>query len=125
MGEQKRILVIDDDPRITDLLAEFCTNLGYEVIPVNDGLSAVAAVEAWKPDLITLDLEMPGKDGLEVLRELRAHPETRNIPVLVISIVAREAKILPDEVQGVFDKPIRFQELLSEIDRLLQQPAAQ
>jgi CheY-like chemotaxis protein len=120
MAGKKRILVIDDDPQITDLLVEFCSNLGYEVIPQNDSVSAAAAAEAWKPDLITLDLEMPEKDGLEVLKELRTNPVTKDIPILVISIMAKEISIDPAMVQGIFDKPLRFQKILKQIDNLLQ-----
>ena len=116
---KKRILVVDDDPQMTELLTDFCDGLGYEVITHTDGPSVTAAAQAWKPDLITLDLEMPGKDGLDVLNELRADPATRHIPVIIISVMATEAGIPPDLVQGVFDKPIAFQKLLGRIGTVL------
>ncbi|MGQ0643931.1 MAG: response regulator transcription factor, partial [Elusimicrobiota bacterium] len=67
----KKILVVDDDPVLGDLAADFCRQADFEVRTETDGTSALKAAKDWKPDLVTLDLEMPGMDGVEVLRRLR------------------------------------------------------
>ncbi|HRY29967.1 MAG TPA: response regulator, partial [Elusimicrobiota bacterium] len=71
MSEKKKILIVDDDSRITDLLSDFCGDHGYEVKTLNDSRQVVSTAMAWRPDLITLDLEMPERTGLEVLQEIR------------------------------------------------------
>jgi two-component system OmpR family response regulator len=124
MGTGKKILIVDDDVRITDLLADFCVDGGYQVRMVNDSRQAVATARDWKPDLITLDLEMPDMDGIDVLRSLRSDPATRAVPVIIISVVAREAALLKESVQGLFSKPIRFHSLLAQIQTLIDRPAA-
>ena len=116
----KKILIVDDDPRITDLLSDFCADRGYDVKALNDSRLALNTAEEWQPDLITLDLEMPDKDGMEVLRNLRESPKTRNLPVVIISVVAHESAIAPETVQGLFDKPINFPGLIKQIQVLLQ-----
>src|SRR5262249_44315202 len=117
-SEKRKILVVDDDPLISDLLVEFCTDLGYEARSVNQSPSALAVALEFKPQLITLDLEMPGMDGIEVLKALRSHPDTQRIPVVIISVVAKEAGIAPGLVEGLFDKPIKFRNLMQRINGL-------
>jgi CheY-like chemotaxis protein len=120
MREKKKILIVDDDPLMTDLISEFCRELGYEVKAVNQSPLAAATAKDWRPNLITLDLDMPEMDGLEILKSLRADPQTQGIPVLIISARVREAEIPSEAVQGLFDKPIPFSTLLGQINRLLQ-----
>lgn len=120
MSGRKRIMVVDDDERITDLLSEFCSDLGYEVKCVNRSPEAVGVAAEWRPHLITLDIEMPEMDGTEVLKSLRSDPATRDIPVLIISVLAKEGVIAPSAVQGLFSKPVKFSHLMGQIDQLLQ-----
>lgn len=117
--KKKKILIVDDDPRITDLLSDFCGDRGYDVMAVNDSRTAVATAKEWRPDLVTLDLEMPGKDGMEVLREIRAASDIGEVPVLIISVVARESALAKEPIQGVFDKPIKFTNLIKQIQELI------
>lgn len=116
----RKILIVDDDPKMSELISDFCLDLGYEVKTLNHSVGAAALAGEWQADLITLDLEMPDKDGLEVLRELRVNPLTRSIPVLIVSVMAEEAKVAMDTVQGLFRKPVKFQSLLNRISGLLQ-----
>ncbi|MBX5446260.1 response regulator transcription factor [Sphaerobacter sp.] len=75
-----RILVVDDDPRIRETLAGPLGAAGYDVTAVGDGAAALAAVERGRPDLIILDVAMPGMDGFAVCRELRAYEELSGLP---------------------------------------------
>lgn len=122
----KKILVVDDDLAHAELIADFCQEAGFEARSVTNGLEAIDAVAAWQPDLITLDLEMPGASGLDVLRQLQSRPDTRRIPVVVISVVAKGA-LEEGELKGaqmVFEKPLKFQRLLQRLQQLLAGAAA-
>ena len=65
------ILVVDDEPKIVRLARDYLEQSGFRVLPSNDGLSALAAARQEKPDLIVLDLNLPGMDGIDVCRALR------------------------------------------------------
>jgi two-component system, OmpR family, response regulator len=119
-GAVKKILVVDDDPVLGDLVADFCRQADFEVRTETDGAAALEAAKDWKPDLVTLDLEMPGMDGVEVLRRLRSDPETCGIPVVILSVVAQSAadRGLVSGAQKVFQKPVEFKKLLKDIDDL-------
>lgn len=116
-----RILVIDDDAALADMIAEFCQGAGFEAKTVTHSPDALQAALDWKPHLITLDLEMPHLDGVEVLRQLQSKPETAGIPVVVISVVARGAleRGLLNSSRAVFEKPLRLQKLILKLTQLL------
>lgn len=114
----KKILIVDDDAKMSDLISEFCLDSGHDVKSLNDSRHVLETVLSWKPDLITLDLEMPHKDGLDVLKELRSHPQTQGIPVMIISCLIPHAAIPQEDVQGVFSKPINFTALLKQISQI-------
>ena len=82
---RKKVLVVEDDPAISDLLATVIGSEGLDTVPAFDGESALDLAQAEAPDLITLDLALPKKDGHEVLHALEANQRTRSIPVIVIS----------------------------------------
>jgi two-component system response regulator MprA len=114
-----RILVIDDDRRITAALRRSLTFSGYDVDIANEGAEGVALARSSQPDLAVLDILMPGMDGLEVCRQLR---ETSDVPILMLT--ARDA--LEDRVLGLetgaddyLVKPFAYAELLARIRALL------
>jgi CheY-like chemotaxis protein len=116
-----KILVIDDDPALADMIAEFCESAGFEAKTVTRSLDALQMALEWKPTLITLDLEMPEMDGIEVLKKLQSNPETAGIPVVVISVVAKGAleQGLLKETRAVFEKPVRLQKLIQKLTQLI------
>jgi two-component system cell cycle response regulator DivK len=120
MASKKKILVVDDDPGMAGLLADFCAELGCDVRVQTDSRQVVDAVLTWRPDLVTLDLEMPHVDGLEILRDLRSRPETRAVPVIVVSCMAGDVSLARDVVQGLYSKPVNFQNFLARVGGLLQ-----
>src|SRR5579872_3717676 len=89
MGAQvysnKKILVADDDARNRMLLETLLCADGYRVVTVDSGRATLAAVAADRPDLILLDLMMPGMDGFEVVRRLKAAEDLRDIPVVMVT----------------------------------------
>jgi CheY-like chemotaxis protein len=113
----KKILIIDDDPVVVKYLKTLFDDNGYETCTATSSLEGLDTVRAEKPDLITLDLEMPGEWGPRFYRKLRQDKELRNTPILVISgidgdhaikdAVAFIAKPFdPDKVLGIVKKTI-------------------
>lgn len=122
----KKVLVIDDDANLAELVAEFCQQAGFKVKIVTNPLKAQETASAWRPDLITLDLEMPGMDGVEVLRLLQGEPSTSRIPVMIVSVLAKGALEggLLKGAQAVFEKPLRLQKLIQRMLEVLASPVA-
>lgn len=91
------VLVVDDEPDIAALVAYHLARERYRVRTVADGLEALQAVEAERPDLVVLDLMLPGTPGLEVLREIRRRPELQGLPVLLLTARREEQ----DRIEGL------------------------
>ena len=83
--QQKRILFIEDEEAFQKTFGEILTQEGYQVIPAIDGEAGISLAKKEKPDLILLDLILPKKDGFEVLKEVKAEEQTKNIPVIVLT----------------------------------------
>ena len=121
--KEARVLVIDDEPDIITYLEALLEDHGFEVLSANDGTEGLQKAKAEKPDLITLDITMPGKSGTEVFRLLRTDPETMGIPVFIITGVMEfrqfiyQRSIAPPE--GYMEKPINPSTLLLSIERIL------
>lgn len=114
-----RILVADDEPQIRRALVTALRGHGYAVEAAEDGEDALARIAAWQPDAVVLDLVMPRRDGLEVLRELRTWTE---LPVIVLSARGQEADKVTALDLGADDyltKPFGIDELLARLRALL------
>src|SRR5206468_12571960 len=81
----ERILVVDDEPDITALVAYHLARAGYRVSTASNGQEAIKAAREERPDVVVLDLMLPGVSGYEVLRELRRHPDTGDVGVILIT----------------------------------------
>ena len=97
-----RVLVVDDDPLVRDVLAGHVAALGFEVASAENGISGLAWARRSPPDLVLLDLEMPGMDGREVLARLRRDPSTAEVPVIVVTGVGDPA-IAAECIEGGAD----------------------
>lgn len=82
---RKRVLIVDDNKSLVLVAARVLEKEGYDVSTAFDGMEGVAKAQTEKPDLIILDIGMPGPDGYEVCRELKMDPNTANIPVVFLS----------------------------------------
>ncbi|GIW72384.1 MAG: hypothetical protein KatS3mg102_1926 [Planctomycetota bacterium] len=125
--DRPRILVIDDDPDVREMLRALLTCNGYEVHTCRDGAEGLAAVQALEPDLILVDLVMPGLGGLELCERLRQMPGHQGRPVIMLSARAD----LEHRVAGLrfgadeyLPKPFRRAEILAHVERKLQSAAA-
>ncbi|HSM37877.1 MAG TPA: ATP-binding protein [Candidatus Limnocylindrales bacterium] len=104
------LLSVDDDPSVAPLLQKMLADQGYQVVPSAGPGQAATEARALRPAAILLDVLMPERDGHEVLRELKADPDTRGIPIIVISVV--DHADVPALADGHVDKPIRKEPLL-------------
>jgi CheY-like chemotaxis protein len=115
---RKRVLVIDDDPKLRELVAAGLELAGYEVRCAAGGAPGISLAESEPPDLILLDLHMPGLDGYEVCRTLRRRPSTRGIPVIMLTASADfslNRKAYGAGAQACVPKPFRKEGLLATI----------
>lgn len=116
-----RILVVEDQDSIRSMIEALVLARGYEVTGVSSGTKAIDVASTNPPDMVLLDLMIPGHDGFEVCQRLRSDPQTRNIPVLVISALDDAESKSRAEAAGAtayYTKPFSPMALLKEIDRL-------
>ena len=114
----RRILVVDDDASVRCFLETVFSDAGYAVAQAGGGPEALRLAASWHPDCITMDLRMPGMGGAEVIRLLRAGPATRDIPVVVVSVISdRERERTGADAAVV--KPVDQEALISTVRGLL------
>ena len=117
----KKILAVDDERHIVRLVEVNLARAGYQVVTAFDGREALQKVEAEQPDLVVLDVMMPFMDGFEVLRNLKANPETAEIPVIMLTAKAQDADVFRGWQSGVdcyLTKPFNPMELLTFVKRI-------
>jgi DNA-binding response OmpR family regulator len=122
----QRVLVVDDEPTIRQLLEINLLAEGIHVAAVPDGFSARRAALDDPPDLIILDVMMPGLDGLELLRELRADPRTADIPVVLLTARTSDAEVWAGWAAGAdyyLTKPFDVAALLDFLEGFGAEPA--
>lgn len=123
-----RILCIEDHPEMIDLMKLILERRGFEVEGATGGKEGLEAARRNPPDLVLLDLMMPGYDGWEVLRILRASDDLKEIPVIVVTAKAQEIdKVLALHIARANDyitKPFGPKELVASVERLLAVPSA-
>jgi len=118
---QKKILAVDDEKHIVRLVQVNLERAGYQVVTAYDGVEALKKVEEEQPDLIVLDVMMPQMDGFETLKHLKANPETREIPVIMLTAKAQDADVFRGWQSGVdcyLTKPFSPLELLTRVKRI-------
>ena len=114
----KKILIVDDDPSMRDLLRLIFEAGGYEVSEAPDGWSGMAQMQASSPDLVLTDLVMPVMDGEQLIRRLRSNSSTAHIPILVLSANPNARAIAP-RATAVLGKPFDRADLLGLVGSLL------
>ena len=109
-----KALIIEDHPGLLDVLSRQLKRLGFSVVSADNGMGGVEKAITEKPDLILMDIMMPGMDGREATRRIRFNPETKDIPILAITALFRESELRGCIEAGCNDyivKPFTFEKL--------------
>ena len=125
---KKNVFVVEDEEDILDLIRHHLTKEGFVVATATNGLEAAKAILRKPPDLILLDLMLPGLDGLEVCRQLKKDPKTAGVPILMVTAKDEESDVVTGLELGADDyvvKPFRMKELIARVRAALrrQRPA--
>ncbi len=117
-----RILVAEDDPSVARLYAAYAQSRGHQVLVAKDGAETLVTAASELPDLVLLDIAMPKVDGRDVLKQLKANPKTRPIPVLVITAYGGDQNLRDLLLElGAFDvleKPVDLQIAFNKAERV-------
>src|SRR5262249_5481953 len=119
------ILIVEDNPKNLKLVRDTLQVKGYHTVETDTGEEGVRLARARRPALITMDIQLPGMNGIEALRELRADPATRTIPVIAVtaSVMAQDRqKIMAAGFDGFQGKPVSVRELLATMREILERP---
>ena len=120
--KNKKVLVVDDEKDIVDTVAYNLRRHGYDVVVAYDGLQALEAATRDQPDLILLDLMLPGLDGMEVARRLKADARTANTPLVMLTAKGEESDVVIGLTLGADDyvtKPFSMKILLARLNTVL------
>jgi two-component system, OmpR family, response regulator VicR len=122
-GQLYRILCIEDDSEMTDLMQLILARKGYQILIAAGGQAGIQKVREDKPDLVLLDLMMPDMDGWEVYQQMKADETTRDIPVIIVTAKAQSIdKVLGLHIAKVDDyiaKPFSPKDLVESVERVL------
>ncbi len=116
----EKILVVDDERPVREVVALILERVGYEVVRATNGREAIEVAAKQNPQLIVLDMRMPGLHGIDTCRELRSRQGSRGIPILVLTgYMENEKAALDAGVDGFLAKPFRPEELIERVKVLL------
>ena len=122
LSGMKTIMIVDDEPRNIKLLAAKLPQRDYKIISALNGEKALALVEKELPDLILLDVMMPGINGYEVTKKLKNEPGTKNIPIILVTALdgpEEKTKGLKAGADDFLNKPVHYAELITRVRSLL------
>ena len=117
-----KILVVDDDARNLRLAVTALEQAGHEVLSAEGGAQGIEAALAHAPDLILMDVQMPGMDGIAALKRLRSEPRTAALKVVALTALAMKGdaeRLLAEGFNGYLEKPIRYKDFLASVAALL------
>ncbi len=123
MRSPAKILVVEDNPLNLELVRDGLTAAGYDVLEAADGAAGVEIAILEQPDLILMDLQLPGLDGLDATRQLRAHPVTAATPIVAVTAHAMKGddeKAFSAGCDGFITKPIQVREFTATVARFLE-----
>ncbi len=118
-----KILVVDDDAMNLRLAAAALEQAGHEALRANGGAEGIEVALAHAPDLVLMDVQMPGVDGVSALKCLRAEPRTATLKVVAFTALAMNGdaeRLLAEGFDGYLEKPIRYKEFLASVAALLE-----
>ena len=119
---EKTVLIIEDEADAAELFAEMMRVSGFRVLKTSSSAPAISMMTAEKPDIVLLDIMMPGVSGLDILREMRSDPALADVPVVIVSAKGMPADIRHGMEAGAsvyLTKPVGFLELKEAVERAL------
>jgi CheY-like chemotaxis protein len=120
-SDGERILIVDDEAAVADLIEAVLVGEGYTVAIARDGVQGILLARDWKPDLVLMDVMLPGVDGTTAIRRLKADPATADLPIVAMSAgrtIRRQSNELTD-ADAALAKPFDIEALLAQIEFLL------
>lgn len=123
----QRILIVDDEAAVADLIEAVLVSEGYTVAIARDGIQGILLARDWKPDLVLMDVMLPGLDGTTAIRRLKSDPETADLPIVAMSAgrtIRRQSNELSD-ADAALAKPFDIEALLAQIEFLLSRHRAE
>ena len=123
MNDDVRILVVEDNELNLKLVRDVLRYAGFDVMEARTGEQGVAMAAECRPDLVLMDLQLPGIDGTEALRQLRSSPRMQEVPVVAVTAFAMTAdreRAFASGFDGYLEKPISTRELPAQVRRFLQ-----
>lgn len=118
----KKILVVEDQEDNRRILRDLLSSRGYEIIEVTDGLAGVTAAQTHHPDLILMDIQLPGIDGYEATRRIKANNELKDIPIIAVTSYALsgdDQKAFSAGCDDYVAKPYSPRQLLAKVEQIL------
>ncbi len=122
MPEQKTVLVVDDDPFISNIICEALQTDGYKTEKASDGEEALTKIEKLVPDLVIMDYMMPKMDGPQVCRQVKDNPKIKHVPIIMVTVVAdvkEKVQLLEAGAEDYIVKPFDLEELLARVKVVL------
>jgi CheY-like chemotaxis protein len=119
-----QVLIVEDTPLNLELVQDILEIAGFEVLAARDAAECFALLAEHRPDLILMDVQLPGKDGLQITRELRAEPETHDLLIVAMTahaMVEDERRVMDAGCDGYLTKPIRTRMLVEQVTSFLDQ----
>ena len=121
-----KILIVEDHPTMRDAMRLVLEHEGFEISEAADGASALEIIHAEPPDLVFLDLNIPGSSGTDVLKQLKADPATADVRVIIVTATGEEGRshVMSLGADEYFTKPFSPRALLQTVERVLASPGA-
>lgn len=119
-----KVLVVDDTQTTLDMLADYLEARQFDVLKAKDGKEALSKIREWKPDIVLLDIQLPGMDGLEVIHRMRSHvePNLRSIPIIALTALAMPGdreRCLNAGADGYLSKPVKLDTMVAQIQDVM------
>jgi DNA-binding response OmpR family regulator len=130
MADQRtgqRVLIVDDEAAVADLIEAVLVQEGYTVAIARDGVQGILLARDWKPDLVLMDIMLPGLDGTTAIRRLKSDPATAELPIVAMSAgrtIRRQSNELAD-ADAALAKPFDIDALLAQVEFLLSRRRAE
>lgn len=119
----KKVLVVEDVDHNRKLIYTILSSAGYVIVENEDGSNIVPMVQEEKPDIILMDIQLPKKSGIELIQELKAHNDTKHVPIMAVTAFAMDndkSRIMASGCEDYLSKPFKAADLLDKVAALVE-----